>query len=429
MFMKIYISYAREDCNFALKLYSDLKNDGHNPWIDIKDLIPGEKWKNRIYSVINESNYFFVLLSSNSVSKRGFFQVELKKAFDVYNEFPENSIFVVPIRINECKPTDERLFDIHWTDFFPSYSNGYKKILNLLKSNVRNDLIVDNNDILSKDKLTDENNQLISQQIQKRLSKTNHTEEAKLFVLNRLSENKWELLKKSIKNNFLSVTIKRILEEFAKTKCENDLVFPLWVIAKGSIWVSVYQRMCVEKMSIIDVINSFDIGENEKSKKVIIEEAIAVIILKNFSCASMSINKKMIDDPKNISYALDLITPAEIMESLDDASIIRWIYNYLLSNDMVNIDHLYLTQSHRTIEKLKPKLKSSLNGQDRVFLKLRYFSGYSITQAGEMMNLTNRESHAIHRRLKQTIEEIFIEAGCGIYCVEILIHNHLNFHL
>ena len=87
--MKIFISYAREDNEIALKLYQDLKKYDVDPWIDSEKLLPGQSWKDVINKEIKSCTYFFALISSNSLSKKGFVQKELKTALKFFDEYPE----------------------------------------------------------------------------------------------------------------------------------------------------------------------------------------------------------------------------------------------------------------------------------------------------------------------------------------------------
>ena len=133
---KVFISYAREDCKVAKKIYNDIKSNGIIPWIDCEDLLPGQKWKKEISQAIKDSSYFLALLSSNSISKKGYVQKELKLALDVYDEFPHSEIFIIPVRIDSCIPNDERLNVLHWSDLFPSYNEGLQRILKVLKKDI-----------------------------------------------------------------------------------------------------------------------------------------------------------------------------------------------------------------------------------------------------------------------------------------------------
>ena len=130
--MKVFISYAREDREIAERVWGDLKRAGIDAWIDRKELLPGQNWKAEISKAIRASSHFIALLSTRSVSKQGFFQTELKKAIDVLDTYSERRIYFIPVRIDNCEPSHERLEDIHWADLFPSYEDGLSKILKAL---------------------------------------------------------------------------------------------------------------------------------------------------------------------------------------------------------------------------------------------------------------------------------------------------------
>jgi len=132
--MKVFVSYAKEDYKVAKKIYDDLKRIGISPWLDTEDLKPGQNWREGIQLAIKESDYFITLLSTNSISKKGFVQKEQKKAFEILNELPSFEIFIIPVRLNDCNPADEKLQDIHWVDLYPSYDKGLDKIITLFKS-------------------------------------------------------------------------------------------------------------------------------------------------------------------------------------------------------------------------------------------------------------------------------------------------------
>jgi len=131
---KVFISYAREDSKIALSLYDDLKKAGVNPWMDIKDLLPGQKWDAEIFKRIKESDFVLILLSSVSVLKRGYVQKETKESLDILNMLPMNEIFIIPVRLDDCIPTDERITALHMVDLFPSYNEGLKKLINLFQN-------------------------------------------------------------------------------------------------------------------------------------------------------------------------------------------------------------------------------------------------------------------------------------------------------
>jgi hypothetical protein len=127
--IKVFISYAREDFEAAHRLYHDLRAAGLDPWLDKESIRPGEDWRLAIQRGVKESRFFLALLSSTSVAKRGTVQKEFKLALDTLDEFPEGEIFVIPLRLDECEPTYERLCNLQWADMFPDWQEGLRRIL------------------------------------------------------------------------------------------------------------------------------------------------------------------------------------------------------------------------------------------------------------------------------------------------------------
>ena len=110
--LSIFISYAREDIEAAKRLYGDLQKKGLYPWFDQKSILAGEKWEITIKNAIKDCRYFVALLSSNSVAKRGFVNKELTQALEVLNEYPEPEIYIIPVRLDDCTPTHEKLKEL-----------------------------------------------------------------------------------------------------------------------------------------------------------------------------------------------------------------------------------------------------------------------------------------------------------------------------
>lgn len=131
---KVFLSYAHEDVDAASRLYEELKLAGVDAWFDKKDLLPGKIWKAAIRQAIRDSRYFLAILSKNSVNKRGFVQKELMEALDMLDNFPQSEIFIIPVRLDDCEPSHERLREIQWVDMFPSWKNGLDKILTSIRS-------------------------------------------------------------------------------------------------------------------------------------------------------------------------------------------------------------------------------------------------------------------------------------------------------
>jgi acyl carrier protein len=133
MITKIFISYGREDAEAAKSIYDELKDAGLDPWLDTESLVPGQQWKSTIRKAIRESRYFLALLSHRSVSRKGFINKELAEALEILEEYPESEIFLIPVRLDNCRPSHEKLSELHRVDMFPSWDDGMRQIRKAIK--------------------------------------------------------------------------------------------------------------------------------------------------------------------------------------------------------------------------------------------------------------------------------------------------------
>ena len=129
----VFISYSREDPEHAERLYSDLKKVGLTPWRDKDALRPGENWKIAIRTAIKNCRFFIPLFSSKSVDKIGYVQKEFKYAIDIFDKFPENKVYIIPARLDDCN-LPERLEEIQYVDLFPDWNNGLTQIFDTFRS-------------------------------------------------------------------------------------------------------------------------------------------------------------------------------------------------------------------------------------------------------------------------------------------------------
>jgi hypothetical protein len=118
--INVFVSYCREDKTIAENLFSKLQsNPLFNPWIDFDSLTPGQNWKNSIKTAIQKADLFIAMFSRNSINKRGFVQKEIKEALEVLEEIPENQIYFIPIRLDECEIPFHKINELHHYDIFP----------------------------------------------------------------------------------------------------------------------------------------------------------------------------------------------------------------------------------------------------------------------------------------------------------------------
>src|SRR5215469_7658385 len=125
----VFISYAREDAEFAERLYKDLKNVGLLPWLDKETIRAGENWKIAIRKAIKSSRYFIPLFSVKWVEKAAYVQKEIKYAIDNYDIYPESEISIIPARLDKCQIPFEKLEERQYVDLFPDWNKGVSQIL------------------------------------------------------------------------------------------------------------------------------------------------------------------------------------------------------------------------------------------------------------------------------------------------------------
>ncbi|MBU1947652.1 MAG: HAMP domain-containing histidine kinase, partial [Candidatus Eisenbacteria bacterium] len=54
---------------------------------------------------------------------------EIKKAIEVLEETPGDEIYLIPVRLMECKPKYRKLNELHWIDLFPRWEDGVNQII------------------------------------------------------------------------------------------------------------------------------------------------------------------------------------------------------------------------------------------------------------------------------------------------------------
>lgn len=88
-----------------------------------------------IEKAVEAADAVIVCLSSNSVPKEGYVQKELRFALGIALEKPEETIFILPIRLDECV-VPRSLRSIQYIDFFPRERNTvvFKRLMESLQT-------------------------------------------------------------------------------------------------------------------------------------------------------------------------------------------------------------------------------------------------------------------------------------------------------
>jgi len=127
----IFLIHAHRDKVIVHKLYQRLIKDGINVWLDAERLQPGQDWQNEIRAALLKCDVVFVCLSRNFDKQHGYRHEELKLALEKANFLPNDEVFIVPVRLEECD-LPESLRHLHRVDLFKA--GGYKKLINVLRN-------------------------------------------------------------------------------------------------------------------------------------------------------------------------------------------------------------------------------------------------------------------------------------------------------
>ena len=128
--LNVFLCHSHEDKPAVRALSQRLVANGIAPWFDEDSLLPGQDWEQEIARAVRKSDIVIVCLSQRSISKKGYVQREIKYALDVADEQPEGTIYLVPLKLEECE-VPERLRRWHWVNLFED--SGYEQLMRALK--------------------------------------------------------------------------------------------------------------------------------------------------------------------------------------------------------------------------------------------------------------------------------------------------------
>ncbi len=132
--LKVFLCHASQDKPIVRELSQRLNSEGWiDAWLDEAKLLPGQDWRSIIEEAVETSDVVIVCLSNHSVNKEGFVQKEMKYAKEIALEKPEETIFLIPLRLDDCAvPRGFRL--LQWADYFPEKrEDAYRALLQSLR--------------------------------------------------------------------------------------------------------------------------------------------------------------------------------------------------------------------------------------------------------------------------------------------------------
>lgn len=132
--LKVFLCHASQDKPVVHELYQRLITEAWiEPWLDAKKLLPGQDWQAEIKNAVETADNVIIFLSNTSINKDGFIQKELRLAKEMALEKTEGSIFLIPLRLDDCA-VPRSLQTYQWTNYFgDEKEQSYSNLLTALK--------------------------------------------------------------------------------------------------------------------------------------------------------------------------------------------------------------------------------------------------------------------------------------------------------
>lgn len=137
--LRVFLCHTAHDKPLVRDVYIRLESEGWiDPWLDEEKLLAGLEWGIQIEKAVESTDAVIVFLSAQALTKEGYVQKELRLALDLALYKPENSIFIIPLRLDNSG-VPYSLKSYQYIDYFPSDKTeiSYKKLLSSLDVRAR----------------------------------------------------------------------------------------------------------------------------------------------------------------------------------------------------------------------------------------------------------------------------------------------------
>lgn len=106
----VFISYASDDREAALKICESLRNAGIEVWFDLSELRGGDAWDASIRKQIKNCALFLAIISKNTRARQeGYFRLEWKLAVDRSHLMSQERAFLLPVAIDDTPEDSDNL--------------------------------------------------------------------------------------------------------------------------------------------------------------------------------------------------------------------------------------------------------------------------------------------------------------------------------
>jgi len=128
--LRVFLCHSSNDKPTVRELYRQLSAEGWlDVWLDEEKLYPGQDWNLEIEKAVEAADAILVCLSNNSITKEGYVQRELRIVLDYADYKPEGTLYLIPIRLEDCDPP-RRLRPWQYADYFEKdRDRAYRRLL------------------------------------------------------------------------------------------------------------------------------------------------------------------------------------------------------------------------------------------------------------------------------------------------------------
>jgi DNA-directed RNA polymerase specialized sigma24 family protein len=242
-------------------------------------------------------------------------------------------------------------------------------------------------------------------------------EEARNYVLDALSGNNWEKIRKykdtgSFKA-YLAQLVVRLQEDFARRRFGRKRP-PAHVVVRGSLWVRLFQLMCIEGYS------------PSAASAVVADELPPPVEESGAYSAARSIAESVVDcgtavseipyddaahaGPNPTGDPLHALPPEECLEEARYAALLDALRELFQEDDRAGAGGMRVS-APRCEALLRDR--AQLQTEERMLLRLVYQDGLTVTAAGKVLGYTAAQTHGRLHRLLRKLGRLLEEAGAN----------------
>jgi RNA polymerase sigma factor (sigma-70 family) len=243
--------------------------------------------------------------------------------------------------------------------------------------------------------------EVVNRMAKRRFSDDVLAEEAALFVLERLSAEQWQSLRRyrgtaKLSTYFASLVSHR-LEDFARKRF-GRVRPPQWLTKLGGIWLLLYRLLCYQRFSFGDALE-IAIGTYQHESATRIEQIAEHILAEITSCGQEQQQSEFAEE-----YGMQGSASQASSYELQQQQKVLAALGCQLLGEPADPAQLEL------LEKLLGQ-PVALSPEERLLLKLCHRDGRSVSEAGRMLGLNRFQAHGKLRRLYRRIRETFEQNG------------------